>query len=111
MPNPPTPPPPTRHLLAAGAELESLGQGSTFRELAKGMLEDVEITEAPEPEQRAIAAYLDRETARLNALIAKVREAIDRLQELRTALISAAVTGKIDVREEVAAAGVEPQST
>ena len=36
------------------------------------------------------------------ALIAKVRDAIDRLKELRTALISAAVTGKIDVREEVA---------
>jgi len=30
------------------------------------------------------------------------RDAIERLRELRTALISAAVTGKIDVREEVA---------
>jgi hypothetical protein len=33
---------------------------------------------------------------------AVVREAIDRLKELRTALISAAVTGKIDVRDTVA---------
>ncbi len=41
--------------------------------------------------------------ARIDALVAKVREAIERLKELRTALISAAVTGKIDVREEVAA--------
>ena len=55
-----------------------------------------------EPEQRAIAAFLDRETARIDALVAKVRDAIERLKELRTALISAAVTGKIDVREEVA---------
>jgi len=39
----------------------------------------------------------------LEPLIAKVHDAIDRLKELRTALISAAVTGKIDVREEVAA--------
>ncbi|MGH7717466.1 MAG: restriction endonuclease subunit S, partial [Gemmatimonadaceae bacterium] len=54
----------------------------------------------PEPEQRAIAAFLDRETARIDALVAKVREAIERLNEHRTALISAAVTGKIDVREE-----------
>jgi hypothetical protein len=53
-------------------------------------------------EQCAIAAFLDRETARIDALVAKVREAIDRLKELRTALISAAVTGKIDVRKEVA---------
>lgn len=56
----------------------------------------------PKVEQRAIAAFLDRETARIDALAAKVRDAIDRLNELRTALISAAVTGKIDVREEAA---------
>ena len=50
------------------------------------------------PEQRIIAAFLDRETARIDALISKIREAIDHLKEFRTALISAAVTGKIDVR-------------
>ena len=55
-----------------------------------------------ESEQRLIAAFLDRETAQIDALIAKVQEAIDRLKELRTALISAAVTGKIDVREAAA---------
>ncbi len=55
----------------------------------------------PVPEQQAIAAFLDRETAKIDALVAKVREAIDRLKELRTALISAAVTGKIDVRGEI----------
>ena len=51
-------------------------------------------------EQQAIASLLDCETAKLVSLIAKVREAIDRLKELRAALISAAVTGRIDVREE-----------
>jgi restriction endonuclease S subunit len=56
----------------------------------------------PQAEQSAIADFLDRETARVDALVAKVRDAIERLKELRTALISAAVTGKIDVREEVA---------
>lgn len=54
------------------------------------------------PEQRAIADFLDRETARIDALVAKVREAVERLKELRTTLISAAVTGQIDVREEAA---------
>jgi type I restriction enzyme S subunit len=53
----------------------------------------------PLPEQRAIAAYLDGETAKLDALAAKVETAIERLQEYRTALITAAVTGKLDVRE------------
>lgn len=56
----------------------------------------------PEDEQRTIVAVLGRQTARIDALISNVRVAIDRLQELRTALISAAVMGKIDVREEVA---------
>ena len=53
----------------------------------------------PLPEQRAISTFLDHETAQIDALVAKVRAVIDRLKELRTALISAAVTGKIDVRE------------
>jgi len=55
------------------------------------------------PEQRSIAAFLDRETARIDMLVAKVCDHIARLQEYRTALISAAVTGKIDVRGEAAA--------
>ena len=60
------------------------------------------------PPRRASAPsplFLDRETAKIDALVAKVRDAIDRLKELRTALISAAVTGKIDVREGAVARG------
>lgn len=53
----------------------------------------------PLPEQAALAAYLE-ETAKLDALVGKVEEAVERLQEYRTALITAAVTGKIDVRAD-----------
>ena len=49
-------------------------------------------------EQRAIGAFLDPKTEKLDALCAKVREAIDQLTEFRSALVSAAVTGKIDIR-------------
>ena len=56
----------------------------------------------PHSEQRAIAAFLDRETAKIDTLIGKIRRAVDLLRESRTALISAAVTGKIDIREEAA---------
>ena len=59
-----------------------------------------QIPVPPLPEQAAIAAYLDEETAKLDALVGKVEEAVERLQEYRTALITAAVTGKIDVRKE-----------
>ena len=48
-------------------------------------------------EQNAIADHLDRETARLDALMAKVRQAIDLVEERRAALIAAAVTGQLDV--------------
>ena len=46
----------------------------------------------PPPEQRAIAAFLDRETGRVDRLVAKKRELIERLKEKRTALISRTVT-------------------
>jgi type I restriction enzyme S subunit len=59
----------------------------------------LKIPVPPIPEQIAIAAYLDRETARIDRLEEKVMSAIERLREYRTALITAAVTGKIDVRE------------
>jgi type I restriction enzyme S subunit len=50
-------------------------------------------------EQDRIVAYIRRESAMVDALLDKVRIAIDRLNELRLALIGAAVTGKIDVRD------------
>jgi type I restriction enzyme S subunit len=56
----------------------------------------------PPEEQQVIVEALDREQERYLAIVAKVHNAIDRLKEYRTALISAAVTGKIDVQGEVA---------
>ena len=53
-------------------------------------------------EQRTIAEYLNRQTAEIDALIGKIHQAITHLHEYRTALISAVVTGKIDIREEAA---------
>jgi len=50
-------------------------------------------------EQQQIADYLDTQTQKIDTLIEKANQAITLLQERRTALISAAVTGKIDVRE------------
>jgi type I restriction enzyme S subunit len=52
----------------------------------------------PAAEQAAIASFLDRQTTELDTLTAETQRAIDLLQERRTALISAAVTGQIDVR-------------
>jgi type I restriction enzyme S subunit len=49
-----------------------------------------------------ILRFIENETAKIDALLSKIEEAIAKLQEYRTALISAAVTGKIDVREAYA---------
>jgi len=59
---------------------------------------DEKVGLPPFAEQSAIAAYLNDETAKIDVLVAKIRENIAKLREYRTALISAAVTGKIDVR-------------
>lgn len=66
--------------------------------LAVDRLREPRIPVPPVAEQLAIADFLGREASRINALIGRVNEAMDLLNEYRTALISAAVTGKIDVR-------------
>ena len=53
----------------------------------------------PSPkEQSNISTFLDNETTKIDTLIEKQLQQIALLKERRTALISAAVTGKIDVR-------------
>ena len=79
-------------------ELVRLTMGATLRTIG---MPDVKTLTTPIPtvlEQHQIVAFVQEETAAIDALIAKVGQAIDRLAEYRTALISAAVTGKIDVR-------------
>src|SRR5207248_2838805 len=63
------------------------GNPNTIDHLTATQLRHYRLSFAPCQEQRDISDFLDRETARIDALIAKVREAIDRLEELRTALI------------------------
>ena len=75
-------------------------------------VKDLVLVQPPRNEQQETADYLDCETRRIDVLIARVREAIEFLREFRTTLISAAVTGKIDVRttsgEATAAEGETP---
>ena len=79
-------------------ELKRIQTGALHPHLNCGLVRDVRFPLPPLTEQRAIANYLACETAKVDQMIAKVAAAIERLQEYRTALITAAVTGKIDVR-------------
>jgi type I restriction enzyme S subunit len=54
----------------------------------------------PTEEQREIVEYLDQELEKFENSVEKVREGIDQLKEYRTALITEAVTGQIDIPEE-----------
>lgn len=53
----------------------------------------------PEEEQHAILSFIAKQLTCFDTLTAEAQRAIDLLQERRTALISAAVTGQIDVRD------------
>jgi type I restriction enzyme S subunit len=89
--------------------LDTFSQDSAVPGLSREYAHRQEIPHIPLPEQRAIAAHLDRETSKIDALVAHMQRAIERLREYRTALISAAVTGKIDIRNEGATQAHEPQ--
>lgn len=78
-------------------QAESLMIGSTFRRINVGQIKGFWVCLPPRAEQKAIANYLDLELKRLDDMIIKVDLATELLQEYRTALVTAAVTGKIDV--------------
>jgi type I restriction enzyme S subunit len=75
------------------------GNPNTIDHLTAIQLRHYRLPFPTKEEQKQIVAVLDNETAKIDSLIAKIREGIEKLKEYRTALISAAVTGKIDVRE------------
>ena len=75
--------------------------GSTRDSINTEILMNLKIPLPPVKEQKQIAAFLDKETTKIDALVEKCETAIELLKERRIALISAAVTGKIDVRNTI----------
>ena len=81
-------------------ELRTRATGSTALGIKASHLKSSLIAVPPMWEQDEISQTVRSESEQVDVLIAKIREAIGKLRELRSALVSAAVTGKIDVREE-----------
>ncbi len=71
----------------------------SFVHLTGEKLREIELSFPPLVEQRRIASALDQQTSRIDALIAESEHFIELARERRSALITAAVTGQIDVRE------------
>jgi type I restriction enzyme S subunit len=81
-------------------------EGIGYPAIAPTKLAELPVWIPPLPEQRAIAAFLDRETAKLDALTRKFEQLLDRLEERRAALISHAVTKGLDPDVEMKASGI-----
>ncbi len=84
------------------AQLEALVVGSTFKRINLVQIKKLFVPVPPRSEQEDIAQYGQDVYNTISSLIERVQDAIGLLKEFRTALISAAVTGKIDVREQAA---------
>lgn len=80
--------------LQSTSDLVRDGQALRFENFAK-----VPLPIIPEGEQIAVADFLDRVTKRIDGLIAKTERSIQLLREHRTALVTAAVTGKLDLQK------------
>jgi type I restriction enzyme S subunit len=94
-------------LVAARSELSLRSNGTTFQELSTDSLASLRIHLAPLEEQTAIVSFLDRETARIDALIAKKTEFIELLAKKRQALITHAVTKGLNPKAKMKDSGVE----
>ena len=73
-------------------------QGGGQPNLNTDIVKNIGIAVPPLPEQSSINAFLSNEIMKFDNLTTEAQRAIALLKERRSALISAAVTGKIDVR-------------
>ena len=77
------------------------GAKSTVDSLRMPVFKNFQITVPSLLEQDDVVVFIQERSSRIDALIAKTERSIELLREHRTALITAAVTGKIDLREAV----------
>lgn len=85
----------------AGSRYYALEQYGLKEGLSLKNIAETPLILPPLSEQTTIEKYLDKALAKLSNLVMSVEESISLLKERRTSLISAAVTGKIDVRETI----------
>jgi type I restriction enzyme S subunit len=88
----------TQLSLSAPFDAGQLSTGSTRSRIPLSVMATRKVALPPREEQRAIVTILDHESAKFDSLTAEAENGIALLKERRNALISAAVTGEIDVR-------------
>lgn len=83
----------------ASGYIEANNRTATLPSLSRDVLGSIQIPVPPLAEQQRVTRYLDEQTARIDALIAETERFIELSRERRAALITAAVTGQIDLRK------------
>lgn len=78
--------------------IEANNRTATLPSLSREVLGALRVPIPPHDEQREIVSHLDEQTSKIDALVAKAERFIGLSKERRAALITAAVTGQIDVR-------------
>ncbi len=91
---------------AVRVQLELAANGVTRFGIPKSEIGAMTLPVAPLAQQRAIADYLDRETARLDALVGAKERVLGLLAEKRRALITRAVTRGLDPRAPLRDSGI-----
>lgn len=84
--------------VSASADAGAFATGTTRSRIPLTVMATRKVSLPPAKEQQEIVSWIEQEMVKLDALCAECQQAIDLLKERRTALISAAVTGQIDVR-------------
>ncbi len=81
------------------ANLNRLNESNAQPLITATKIKDLGIPLPPLVEQQAIAEFLDKKTKKIDALISELEKQLEELAEYRKAVISEAVTGKVDVRD------------
>ena len=84
---------------SAKNELISLASGGGQPNISQATISDFKLPVPPLAEQQAIADFLDAKTAKIDELIGELTKQIGELTEYKQAVITEAVTGKVDVRD------------
>ncbi|NMD54394.1 MULTISPECIES: restriction endonuclease subunit S [Tsukamurella] len=82
-------------------ELEATGSSPSMQNISQADILNLPMDLPSLAEQRRIVAYLDEQTSKIDNLIAESERFIELARERRAAVVTCAVTGKIDVRDEV----------
>jgi type I restriction enzyme, S subunit len=89
------------------SELFSVATGSTYEAVSTDQVGNATCLAPPLPEQTQIAAFLDRETAKIDALVAEQRRLMELLKEKRQTVISHAVTRGLNLDAPMKPSGIE----